>query len=1296
MSLSFSTARGGVFYQETFGIPPTGVSADLSATNFNWQRFDSNGAEITTGGTAAGVNYSVAGRLVNVTNVNAGPDSDGTFNAYTNGILYFAATPTPSLGLTTEYSFDPNDYVAGSIVFNWYEGNALAAQTFRVIVRIGGVWYASTNTYTSAAVALANFGTAAELKTFTYDAAAGKWQVLNFNGDYILGPTPGTGTTVNSSLGAVTLGAAPVADLSGPITGFGVYGDNGGSASSGNRRIDTFAVSATLIPLLGKAVSWTGASNGNWSTNDINWLNLGNPTNFVQGDTVTFNDSVTGATNVNLTTTVLPGRLTINNSATNYLFTGAGQLSGTATLVKQGTGRLTLANIGNNNYTGGTLISGGTLQVGNADATGNLPVNPITNNASLVFNRSDAVTVASAISGTGTLTKNGNGTLTLSGLNSYTGLTIVNSGALMLNGINSGSAISNAAGTTLGGNGTNAGAVHVSGLVSPGTGPGTLTFNGNVTLYVGATAAFDLNTDTTVGGGVNDLLQVGGNLNLNNNSITVNLLGTPQLGSPYRLINYAGAKSGSFNSSVVVANGRYTASLDQLTANQINLTLSGSGPGSLKWNSAANGTWNVGGAANWINQSTSISPDVYYDGDTVLFDDSASVTNITLAANLAPNNMTVDNTTRLYTFAGPGGLNGTMSLTKTGTGALVLDGSGSNNFSGGTIISAGTVRVGGANNGGGLGSGPVQNDGALIFGGTNNFTVPGDVSGAGGITKNGNGTLTLSGNNSFAAGLTVNGGAVRLTSTSAPGSGQLLVNSGSTLVVGATIGVPLTLSNATLGSVGFGTANGTALTTTDITNAPGTTNIVVTGDPQNFGGASVDVKITGTLHGGGTIVVMANQPNPDGAAGFRLQGTGDSDFNGTIIFSNAVKGEVQTSQAGPFSPAGSAKIVMIAGTYNGSGGNYSEFNLRNSSGGNTIVGNNVEIVGSGLADINGPTAVAGLSTTLGNLKIGGGQILGVNKNTMSVIFQSVTLTGGNATFSPNTPGFVGAGAATLTLGSINESISGSGIIKDGTNSLTLIGTNIFTGNTTINLGTLALVGDTALTNSPLITAASGATLDVSARNDGTLTLVSGQTLLGAGSITGALSANSGSTVSPGSSIGTLTVSGNVTLAGITRMKIDRANSTNDVLASASTITYGGTLIVTNLGGSFAGGESYQLFNSSAASYLGSFSSVQLPPLPSGLSWNTNQLAVTGTISITGSVASKPAITSVFQSGSNLIISGNNGVAGGPYHVLASTNLVQSVATWIPISTNNYASDGRFTNSININPAVSRQFYIISQ
>src|SRR5262249_53328055 len=151
------------------------------------------------------------------------------------------------------------------------------------------------------------------------------------------------------------------------------------------------------------------------------------------------------------------------------------------------------------------------------------------------------------------------------------------------------------------------------------------------------------------------------------------------------------------------------------------------------------------------------------------------------------------------------------------------------------------------------------------------------------------------------------------------------------------------------------------------------------------------------------------------------------------------------------------------GNYTTLGGNFSELNFRNSSGADTIVGNDMEISGTGLADLNAPAAASG-SITMGNLKIGDGQILGVNKNNMTVIFPTVTLTGGNATLSVNPPNFVAAGPATLTLGSISENTANAGIIKDGTSALNLIGTNTYTGGTTVALGTLALIGDTALTN----------------------------------------------------------------------------------------------------------------------------------------------------------------------------------------------------------------------------------------
>ena len=91
----------------------------------------------------------------------------------------------------------------------------------------------------------------------------------------------------------------------------------------------------------------------------------------------------------------------------------------TGSLLKSGSGLLTITT--NNSYAGGTTISGGTVQVGNGGASGNLGSGAISNAAALVFNRGDVVTVANTISGNGSLTQAGPGQLTLTGSLPYTG-----------------------------------------------------------------------------------------------------------------------------------------------------------------------------------------------------------------------------------------------------------------------------------------------------------------------------------------------------------------------------------------------------------------------------------------------------------------------------------------------------------------------------------------------------------------------------------------------------------------------------------------------------------------------------------------------------------------------------------------------------------------------------------------------------------------------------------------------------------------------------------------------------------
>jgi len=161
---------------------------------------------------------------------------------------------------------------------------------------------------------------------------------------------------------------------------------------------------------------------------------------------------------------------------TGVLQNGAG--GGTVGVIKSGNGTLTLASI-NNNLTGGMAINGGTLQVGNGISDGTLGVGNITNNGIVFLDVVGAITIF----GSGSLTENNSGSVTLSAVNSYTGLTRVTTGTLLVNGT-LGAIRVTVSGGTLGGNGVINGTVTVQpgGRLAPGNSIGVLTISNSLAL----------------------------------------------------------------------------------------------------------------------------------------------------------------------------------------------------------------------------------------------------------------------------------------------------------------------------------------------------------------------------------------------------------------------------------------------------------------------------------------------------------------------------------------------------------------------------------------------------------------------------------------------------------------------------------------------------------------------------------------------------------------------------------------------------------------------------------------------
>ena len=227
------------------------------------------------------------------------------------------------------------------------------------------------------------------------------------------------------------------------------------------------------------------------------------------------------------------------------------KLGGAGVMVKSTAATVTLTM--DNANTGGTLISGGILQLGDGSSTnrGQFGTGPVTNNAAVVLNHSGAFTLANTISGSGSLTNLG-GSPSMTNANTYAGGTTVRGGTLFVNntsGSGTGSgAVNVQSGATLGGAGIISGVVNLQsgGRLAPGNSVGTLTINSPLTMNAVSTNAFEVNGSTPT----NDVVVLGSSVTYGG---VLNIVpsGTFAAGQQFILFSGAGAiNTGNFASLV--------------------------------------------------------------------------------------------------------------------------------------------------------------------------------------------------------------------------------------------------------------------------------------------------------------------------------------------------------------------------------------------------------------------------------------------------------------------------------------------------------------------------------------------------------------------------------------------------------------------------------------------------------------------------------------------------------------------------------------------------------------------------
>ncbi len=769
-----------------------------------------------------------------------GAGASSTFSGLvTGGIAVSSADPAAGSrliksGASTQTLSGANTYVARTFI----NGGSLRAENNSALGVASAGFTNATFVYGTGSLELANNITIGERIYLNGAGNAGTGALRNFAGN-------------NTITGNVTLGWAGGTVAASAVS----IGAEAGSTLTINGNLDgpqaLTKVGAGTVVLNGNN-TWGVSTTVNAGTLLIGSANgmANNLALTVNGGTLDLNGfsrSIVNLTGTGGAIQLGSGTLTTNQTAAR---TFAGVISGSGALVKTGAATLTLT--GANTYSGGTTVSAGALVGNSTSLQGN-----ILNNAAVTFNQAGSGTYAGAMSGNGSLTKSGAGTLILTGANNYSGGTTVSAGILQGNSTSlQGNIVNNA--TVVFDQavvGTYAGVMSGSGSLTKAN-SGTLTLTG-VNTYSGV---------TRINGGT---LAVANNSALGSGSLSFSG------GTLQTLAAFNSAKNIALLGAGSVDTNGFAAALSGAITGAGGLTKSGAG------------TLTLTGANS-------------YTGGTIVSGGALQGNTTSLQGNIVNNATVVFNQAAAGTYAGT--MSGSGALVKNSGGTLTL--TGTHTYSGATAVNAGVLQ----GNSNSL-QGNIVNNAAVVFDQAAAGTYAGAMSGSGSLAKSNSGTLTLTGANSYTGGTTVNGGTLQGNTASLQGN---IVNnatvvfdqaatgtyagalSGTGSVIKANAGdLILTGSSTYSGATSVNAGSLTVLGTlaSNVTIASGT-SLMGTGAiggliassgsviaPGNAGGGVLTINGAYTHDAGATLRVVADA----GGASNRLDVNGTATLNGGSV-----------------------------------------------------------------------------------------------------------------------------------------------------------------------------------------------------------------------------------------------------------------------------------------------------------------------------------------------------------------------------------------------------------------------------